>query len=338
MLFPRKCFDRSGFKGADVYATICLLRRSCYPNSKLSIVCAAAHIIGRHVRWIQTKRENKWRLTAEELEEHCKSDPNKPRIVILNYPSNPTGVSYTEDELKEIAEVAREHKIILLSDEIYGELHHKGKHNSIACFYPEGTIISSGLSKWCGAGGWRLGTFTFPDSLVSLLEALAVMASETFTSTSAPIQYAAIRAFQGGTEIENYLWRSRWILDKLGSRISGMLNSDDIYTPKPDGAFYLFPDFSDLKGIMEKKGIKTSPELCNKLLEETGAALLPGEAFGRPAEELTARLAYVDFNGTKAISAALQLHNSDELDDNFLDHYCGGMLKSINLICDWIKS
>ena len=197
---------------------------------------------------------------------------------------------------------------------------------------------SKGLSKWCGAVGWRLGTFTFPDSLVSLLEALAVMASETFTSTSAPIQYAAIRAFQGGSEIENYLWRSRWILDKLGSRISGMLNNDDIYTPKPDGAFYLFPDFSDLKDVMEKKGIKTSTELCNKLLEETGAALLPGEAFGRPAEELTARLAYVDFNGTKAISAAIQLHNSDELDDNFLDHYCGGMLKSINLICDWIKS
>ncbi len=297
-----------------------------------------AHIIGRPVRWIQTKRENKWRLTAEELEEHCKTDPNKPRIVILNYPSNPTGVSYTEDELKEIADVARQHKIILLSDEIYGELHHTGKHQSIACFYPEGTIISGGLSKWCGAGGWRLGTFTFPDSLVSLLEALAVMASETFTSTSAPIQYAAIRAFQVGSEIEDYLWRSRWILEKLGSRIYGMLNSTGIYTPKPDGAFYLFPDFSDLKDIMGKKGIKTSTELCNKLLEEAGAALLPGEAFGRPLEELTARLAYVDFNGTKAISAALQLHNSDELDDNFLDHYCGGMLKSINLICDWIKS
>jgi aspartate aminotransferase len=297
-----------------------------------------AHIIGRPVRWIQTKRENKWRLTAEELEEHCKTDTNKPRIVILNYPSNPTGVSYTEDELKKIAEVARQHKIILLSDEIYGELHHKGKHHSIACFYPEGTIISSGLSKWCGAGGWRLGTFTFPDSLGSLVEAMAVMASETFTATSAPIQYAAIRAFQGGSEIENYLWRSRWILDKLGSRISGMLNDVGIYTPEPDGAFYVFPDFSDLKDIMVKKKINTSAELCNKLLEETGAALLPGEAFGRPVEELTARLAYVDFNGTKAISAALQLHNSDELDDNFLDQYCGGMLKSINLICDWIKS
>ena len=71
----------------------------------------------------------------------------------------------------------------------------------MAEFYPEGTIISSGLSKWCGAGGWRLGTFTFPDSLAWLEQSVAVVASESFTSTSAPIQYAAVRAFEGGEEI-----------------------------------------------------------------------------------------------------------------------------------------
>ena len=96
-----------------------------------------AQIIGRHVRWIKTHRENKWRLTAEELEAHCSNDHDKPRIVILNYPSNPVGSTYNEDELKEIAQVAKEHKIILLSDEIYGELNHHGEHISIARFYPE---------------------------------------------------------------------------------------------------------------------------------------------------------------------------------------------------------
>ena len=142
-----------------------------------------AHIIGRQVRWIKTHRENKWRLSAEELERHCHLDYDKPRIVILNYPSNPVGATYSETELIEIAEIARKHKVILCSDEIYGELHHKGNHISIAKFYPEGTIISGGLSKWCGAGGWRLGTFTFPKSLSWLQHAISVMASETFTST-----------------------------------------------------------------------------------------------------------------------------------------------------------
>jgi aspartate aminotransferase len=297
-----------------------------------------AQIIGRQVRWIKTNRENNWRLTAKELEDQCKTDETKPRIVILNYPSNPVGVSYTEKELKEIAAVAKKHKIILLSDEIYSELHHDGEHLSIARYYPEGTIISGGLSKWCGAGGWRLGTFVFPDALNGLQETMAVMASETFTSTSTPIQYAAVRAFQGGSEIENYLWNSRRILKELSKAIVSRLLSAGLYVCQPDGAFYLFPDFSDIREIIEKKGIKTSSELCTKLLEDTGVALLPGSAFGRPGEEFTARLAYVDFDGARAISACKRLKNSNGIDEQFLKNYCGNILKAIDLICDWIKS
>ncbi len=297
-----------------------------------------AQIIGRQVRWIKTNKQNNWRLSAKELKEQCKTDVTKPRIVILNYPSNPVGVSYTEKELKEIAAVAKKHKIILLSDEIYGELHHEGKHLSIARFYPEGTIISGGISKWCGAGGWRLGTFVFPDTLNSLKETMSVMASETFTSTSAPIQYAAVRAFQGGSEIENYLWNSRKILKELSKVIVTKLSESGLYVCQPDGAFYLFPDFSDLRDTIKKKRIKTSSELCKKLLEDTGVALLPGSAFGRPDEELTARLAYVDFDGARAISACKTFTNSDGIDEQFLNNYCGNILKAIDLICDWIKS
>jgi len=298
-----------------------------------------ALIIGRQVRWIKTNRDNNWRLSAEELEEQCKEDETKPRIVILNYPSNPAGVSYNESELKDIAAVAKKHKIILLSDEIYGELHHEGKHLSIARYYPEGTIISGGLSKWCGAGGWRLGTFVFPGNLNGRLkDIMAVMASETFTSTSAPIQYAAVRAFKGGSEIENFLWRSRWILKKLSQTIVSKLLAVGLHICQPDGAFYLFPDFSDVRESIEKKGIKTSDELCKKLLEDTGVALLPGSAFGRPDEELTARLAYVDFDGARAISACKRFENSDGIDEQFLNNYCGNILKAIDLICDWIES
>jgi len=132
--------------------------------------------------------------------------------LVLNYPGNPDGLTYTADELKEIARVAREYEIILLSDEIYGQLHHKGGHVSVARYYPEGTIISSGLSKWCGAGGWRLGTFTFPQSLDWLMESMAAVASETYTSVSAPIQYAGVQAFRGSMAIERYLWNARRIL------------------------------------------------------------------------------------------------------------------------------
>lgn len=296
-----------------------------------------AHIIGRHVRWLSTHKENSWKLTAEELLTRCKVDPNKPRIVILNYPSNPSGMSYTIEELKSIAKVAFDHKIILLSDEIYGELNHRGKHVSIARFYPEGTIISGGLSKWCGAGGWRLGTFTFPPSLRWLLDAMAVVASETFTATSAPIQYAAVRAFRGGIKIENYLWNCRNILKNLAKIIVTKLKKAGLDVSEPDGAFYLFPDFTPLKERLLKKGINTSYDLCAKLLDETGVAILPGISFGRPESELTARIAYIDFDGVRAMSAAQQTKSEKEIDKEFLKTYCGNTLNAIDLICDWLK-
>jgi len=297
-----------------------------------------AQIIGRQVRWLSTTKNNNWLFTAEELEDQCKDDYLKPRIVILNYPSNPVGVTYTEDQLKKIADVARKHKIILLSDEIYGELHHKGEHTSIAKYYDEGTIISSGLSKWCGAGGWRLGTFTFPTSLRWLLDSIAVMASETFTSTSAPIQYAAVRAFQGGSDIESYLWRTRWILDKLGNKISKQLQTAGIDTSKPEGAFYLFLDFCNFKEKLKEKNIYDNSKLCSRLLEETGVAILPGQVFGMKPEELTARLAYVDIDGVAAMDAALKINSKDEIDEAFLQNYCPNVLKAIYLITDWVNS
>ena len=278
-----------------------------------------AQIIGRHVRWIPTRRVDKWKLTSEELIAHCKDDPVRPRIVILNYPSNPSSLTYSVEELKKIAAVAKRYKIILLSDEIYGELHHEGKHISIARFYPEGTIISSGLSKWCGAGGWRLGTFVFPSNLRWLLNSMAAVASETFTATSAPIQYAAVTAFKGGAKIETYLKNSRNILKKLGTLITDKLIKTGVYAAYPEGGFYVFPDFTAFKDKFNSIGITTGKQLCEKLLEETGVAILPGIAFGRPENELTARIAYVDFDGTRVINAVEKLKNGKEIDEGFLN-------------------
>ena len=296
-----------------------------------------AHIIGRHVKWIPTKPENGWKLTPDEFQKICKDDPSRPRIVILNYPSNPSGVSYIADELKELAKVAREYKVILLSDEIYGELNFKGQHVSISRFYPEGTIISSGLSKWCGAGGWRLGTFTFPPSLQWLSDAMSAVASETFTSTSAPIQFAAIRAFKGGIEIERYLWNSRRVLSALGRRIYNKLKDANVEVPKPDGAFYMFPDFSHYQNQLKKKGIAGSQQMCETLLEETGVAILPGVSFGRPEDEFTARLAYVDFDGPRALAAAEQISSDKLLNGEFIDNYCNGVITAIDILIEWLN-
>ena len=296
-----------------------------------------AHIVGRHVHWLQTDEKNNWLLTPEELEHHCQKDPDKPRIVILNYPNNPTGCSYSDEQLKALAGVARKHKIIMLSDEIYGELNFAGAHRSIARHYPEGTIISSGLSKWAGAGGWRLGTFTFPTELKWLLDAMAAVASETFTATSAPIQYAAVRAFRGGAELERYLHQSRRILKSLSEWIWERLNGAGVTVAHPDGAFYMFPDFEPLREMLASRGIKSGDAFCTRLLQDTGVAILPGSCFGRPQNELTARMAFVDFDGARVLAAAEQIPADQPLDDEFLNRYCEKVLTAIKLLCNWLQ-
>ncbi|PLX69872.1 MAG: aspartate aminotransferase [Denitrovibrio sp.] len=297
-----------------------------------------AHIVGHHVRWLNTLEENDWLLMPEELENLCKEDPNKPRLIILNYPNNPTGGTYTVDQLKHLAEVARKYKVVMLSDEIYGETNHKGDHVSIAKFYPEGTVVSSGLSKWCGAGGWRLGTFAFPESLEWLLSSMASVASETFTSTSAPIQYAAVRAFKLGIDIERYLWNSRKILRQLGGLMYKILTQADVCVAEPKGGFYMFPNFENYREILKGKQISNSEQLCQRLLNDIGVAILPGTAFGRPLNELTARLSYVDFDGAKALSALETKPKDYEPDEEFIRQYCGNNIEAMEKTVEWLKS
>ncbi|MFQ5511416.1 MAG: pyridoxal phosphate-dependent aminotransferase [Candidatus Krumholzibacteriia bacterium] len=295
-----------------------------------------ARIIGRNIFILPTTIETDWQITAAQLEEFCAKDHGRPRILVLNYPSNPTGRTLSHTQLGEIAEVARENHVVVLSDEIYGKIHHRGKHESIVPLYPEGTIFSGGLSKWCGAGGWRLGLFVFPKSLRWLLEAMAAVASETFTSTSAPIQYAAVRAFQEGPEIERYLVQSRRVLSAIGERLTGLLAKAGADILPPQGAFYLFPDFSPLRERLLKKGIRTGIEMCERLLEDAGVAILPGSAFGRPADEFTARLAYVDFDGKRALEAAESVPLDEALGDGFVHENCGRVVEAVDHIGDWI--
>ncbi len=296
-----------------------------------------AGILGRAVRWVPTKEENDWHLIPDELERICASDPSRPRIIVLNYPANPTGSTYKTSDLKSLAKVAREHLAVLVSDEIYGELHHKGQHVSIARFYPEGTIVTGGLSKWCGAGGWRLGVAVFPPELRWLLDAMASVASETYTSTSAPIQYAAVRAYEGDILIERQLMNSRRILGAIARYVTKRLRSARVSVTDPKGAFYLFLHFAKHRDSLEKRRIVTDVELCSRLLEETGVAVLPGSYFGCPAGTLTSRLAYVDFDGARALAGSEALSPHEQLGESFIREFCPKVVAGVELIGDWLN-
>ena len=295
-----------------------------------------ARIIGRQCRWLPTDIEHGLRVTPEALEAICRSDPYRARLLILNYPGNPTGASYGRDQLQAIAEVARRYRVVVLSDEIYSGLDFAGDHVSIARYYPEGTIVSNGLSKWAGAGGWRLGAFAFPDQLAWLAVAMAAVASETYTSTAAPIQYGAIAGFEDSGEMAAYLVAARQVMGAILGAGHRLLVDVGARLPEPDGGFYLFPDFTALADGLRRRGMTNSAQLCRRALEEIGVACLPGSDFGRPPEELSVRLACVDFDGARALAAASRLSSGELADEAFLRGHCNPTFTALERLCDWV--
>ena len=191
------------------------------------------------------------------------------------------------------------------------------------------------MSKWCGAGGWRLGTFSFPDELTWIMDAIASVASETYTSVSAPIQYAACTAFNGNEEIDEYLLHSRRVLKALAEFSADKLRNVGVKVNKPDGAFYLFPDFEIVRESLERQNIFSSSQMVEKILNETGVAFIPGDEFGRFEEELTARIAYVDFDGDLALKRAIDEKNP--LTESFLRETCSNVITGIEKICSWVS-
>ena len=283
-----------------------------------------ALIAKNKVHWIQANSSNNWFPTADQLEKKIKSIRKKNLLFFLNSPNNPSGTVCKN--LKEIAEVAKKYKLIVLSDEIYSQLTFDNNYKSISNFYPEGTIVSSGLSKWCGAGGWRLGFFAIPSKLKEFRNSLKILCSESFTSVSAPVQYAAIEAYKGDHKI--YLDGVKKILSFIGNYVYENLKSNSINVTKPEGGFYLFPEFKNAK-------FSTSSEMCKDILNKTGVALLPGSDFGLNKKIMLARLSYTDFEGSTFLNNTL---GSKKLDNADIKKNAPNIVDGVSALKDWSNS
>ncbi|EXM37893.1 aromatic amino acid aminotransferase [Ruminococcus albus SY3] len=218
---------------------------------------------------IETKAENEFRLTAEELRSKI---TDRTKLLVLPFPNNPTGAIMRKENLEEIADVLRGTNILVLSDEIYSELTYSGKHVSIASLpdMRERTIVINGFSKAYAMTGWRLGIAAAPRELTSQMLKLhqyAIMSSPTVS------QFAAITALRECDEDiikmrDEYDMRRRYLVDafnKLGL---------DCFTPQ--GAFYVFP-------CIKSTGLSSS-DFCEKLVYTKKVAVVPGNAFGECGE------------------------------------------------------
>ncbi|HLV99243.1 MAG TPA: aminotransferase class I/II-fold pyridoxal phosphate-dependent enzyme [Ktedonobacterales bacterium] len=256
-----------------------------------------ARLAGRRVIAVETDAGDHHRLAPQTLSatlERARSDGADPRILLVNSPSNPTGGMFERADVEAIALWAREQGITIISDEIYAELAHGWRaHVSPAAFYPEGTIVTGGLSKAFSAGGWRLGYAALPatDAGEQVMAALRALASEIWSSTPTPVQEAAVLAYSPNADLESYVRRSARLHGYIAGRLHQTLTSLGVLCARPAGAFYLYPDFAPWRAALAARGAATSDGLARLLLDEWDIAALPGEAFSEPPEALRLRVA-----------------------------------------------
>lgn len=226
---------------------------------------------------IETKEEDDFKFTAQQLRDAITP---KTKALVLNSPSNPTGMLYGEAELREIAEIAVENDIFVVADEIYEKLIYDGKeHVSIASFNEEikdRTIIINGVSKSYAMTGWRIG-FTAANEAVT--KAMANMQSHAASNPSSISQAAALEAYNGEQETVEEM---RKVFEERRNYMVDRINSiNGVSCRKPEGAFYVMMNIKEVFGReICGKVINTSDDFCEVLLENSLVALVPGSGFG----------------------------------------------------------
>ena len=228
-----------------------------------------AILAGASVKTIKKKKENEFRLTKEELEAAITP---KSKVLIMNFPNNPTGAIMEKKDLEAIAKVIIDNDLFVISDEIYSELSYFNNHVSIASLpnMRERTLVINGFSKSFAMTGWRLGYACGPEWLIKQMTKIHQFAMMCAPTSS---QYAAVEALKNGDDDvnqmrESYDERRRFVLHRLAEM--------GLPCFEPKGAFYLFPDIRQFK--------MSSDDFCLKLLNEKKVVVVPGNAFGESGE------------------------------------------------------
>ncbi|MGL5084126.1 MAG: pyridoxal phosphate-dependent aminotransferase [Clostridium sp.] len=227
--------------------------------------------------YVETGEECNYKYTIETLENVV---TEKTKAILLNSPNNPTGTIYTKNELEGIAEFAKKHDLIIISDEIYEKLiYDNNKHVSIASISEDAfnrTIVINGMSKSYAMTGWRIGYAAAP---VEIIKVMISVQSHVTSNTSSITQYAAIEALKGNQDtiksmLTEFEKRRNFMIDSL-NRI------DNLKFIKPNGAFYVMVNIEAfLNKELNGNKIKNSLDFSDLLLEEEKVAVIPGEAFG----------------------------------------------------------
>lgn len=302
-----------------------------------------AQLLHKEIIEIPTTADNGYRITGAGIAEAAKKADSKQSILILNSPNNPTGAVYSKDELEDIAEACRKHNVLVISDEIYSLITYADNgFTSMAKIYPEGTFVTTGVSKFAGAGGYRLGFAILPTSgtEAQVMNFMKVGAA-TYTNAAAPIQFAAVAAFGLDDRMSTYIDAQRNLHRIMTTDLSRRFAElEGVTTTTPEGSFYFFADFEGLRGKLEAKGLRTGMDLEHLLYDHPHhIAMVAGESLIMPPESLTFRVASVDYDGEKAMAAYLdEPPKTAEQERAFVEAQAPRLVLGVERLRRWIDS
>ena len=216
--------------------------------------------------------------------------------VIVTLPDNPTGRLASPESVRALCQVADQHDLVIISDEIYRDLIHDPAAAilSPAVVAPHRSVVTTSLSKNLALGGWRIGVARMADGPLgrSLREGVLGVGSEIWSAPAAPMQHAAVVAFSELEDLVKRITMSRSLHASVVGAVADRCSAAGLLVPPPQAAFYLYPDFEPWRGhLRDARGVVTGDGLARHLLERYGASVLPASVFGESPRALRVRIA-----------------------------------------------
>ena len=304
-----------------------------------------ATLTGRPVLEVLMDADNEYRPDVDLIQKGMASVADQwrqPDTLLLSNPHNPTATTLSAAEVGVIASFARDHDLMILSDEIYSLVTYDSTpHATFAHDYPEGTVILGGLSKQMSLGGWRLGVAILPPTAAgeALERAVQAIAGCIWSCASAPVQYAALAAYGGDQAIETYI-RSCTKMHAIRTRyLYDALVEFGISCPEPTAAFYLYPSFARWREPLAARGVETCRDLSHYLLENYDIAILPGSTFGDDPKALAIRLStsYLDMESDEQAQNIVAAFADDVDPDRFINNHHPRLREVVTRLADFVS-
>eukprot|EP01028_Stygiella_incarcerata_P007137 TRINITY_DN2924_c0_g1_i1.p1 TRINITY_DN2924_c0_g1~~TRINITY_DN2924_c0_g1_i1.p1 ORF type:complete len:754 (+),score=210.24 TRINITY_DN2924_c0_g1_i1:111-2372(+) len=292
---------------------------------------------------IQTTKENEYVPTPEDIEKLCSSDECgrfTRKIIILNYPNNPTGGHISRKQAAALAPVLRKYNFIVISDEIYGLFSHTVEHVSLAMpeFCPERVVVTNGLSKTAGAGGWRVGFAALPEMLGFLMEPLCVLASNSYSCIPYAMQRAAMVALSMNPEITKYVKNCNRIMSALAQLSYEIFVEGEIATIRPTSGYYAMVDLGKYREPLRvEKECRSSSDVVFRVLQDVGISIISSEPFLLSSTDFKYRICLTDFDGAAALKACEEIPDGEPISEEFLRKYCSNVVLLAENLVRWCR-